>query len=488
MTVAQWGSLGMQVDAPCRVFVSYSHEDGVKAERFHALLRRLLHSEQLQNLGLTEPQLFYDKRRLVDKDLWTAEIAGALQTCEILIYLVSESSLKPEGYCWKQELPEALFRQRQPPPTLVTVHLEDVGHWEGQILRKGTDTRSLGLSKALPMAPQKGTRCRPLSQWAPESDGWAALARELTVLLCERLGVSRSRPQQDAAFDRHAAHDPRLLPYFCDQEHLHGPLETGLSQWKRDVGRTMVLFLQGDRDADHPGKVFQRIKASHLRRLATPMHEYHFHPPAPLRLRGDALVREYIATFVEVLSGRWPELHRGLVSDLGVDGVGQQLAAKLQGESVPVVLLGELPKTAGRQQELELAEALRGLVRFLDGLPLHEAPPDHGRVILCLSAVEPGLVESWGLPASQRTHVVKLGAVDELTLEDVRRWYRTCGERLNLCEQKLLRCFEQETAPVPSAGWFDRLREKVSRPVAARREMRLARFAALVDSPACQKS
>lgn len=484
--MTKWGSLGIRAGAPCRVFLSYAHDDGAKAERFHGQLLRLLHSEPLRALGLGADHVFYDKRRLADKDVWTSEIASALDTCEILIYLVSESALKPDGYCWKQELPAALFRKRQPPPTLVTVHLEDVGNWHGQVLCNGSASRSLGLSKALPMEPGKGTRPKPLSHWEPESDGWAALARELTELLCERLGTSLPRPQPDPDGGRHAVHDRGLLPYFCDQEHLHEPLEKGLSQWKRDLGRTLVLFLQGDRDSDHPGQVFQRLKATHLKPLARPIHEFSFHPPATHRLQGDALVREYIATFVEVLGGRWQDLHRGLVSDLGVDGVGQQLAAKLQGESVPVVLRGELPETARRIQEL--AGALRGLVQFLDGLPLHDAPPEHGRIILCLSVVDPALMESCEGLASPRTHVVKLGALDKLAREDVRQWYLERGQSLNLCEQKILHHFEQETAPVPPTGWFGRLRSKLSRPAAAEREMRLARFAELVLSPDCQKS
>jgi len=279
---------------------------------------------------------------------------------------------------------------------------------------------------------------------------------------------------------------PAFCLTFCDQEHLNLPLDTGAGAmeagfWSNPGGG----FSRGIREADKPDMVFRRLKASHLTRLAKPIHEDVYHPPAPQRLRGEALRQEYIATFVEVLGRRWPDLHRGLVSELGLEGIARELASKLHGECVPVVLLGELPKSSGRQGDL--LTALRGLVHFLDGLPLQDAPPAHGRIILCLSVVEP-LTEPWGLTGLAQTHVIELGDLDHLSSDDVAVWHSLHGAKLNICEQKLMRRFEQECEPIRPLGWLDRLRSKLSGQTPSRRDVRLARFAELVASPECQKS
>ncbi len=126
---------------PLKVFITYSHND---LEQNCKLKTCLVGIEDEGKITL------WDDNKILPGDEWEKVISDNLVTSDILLYLVSATSLESKN-CNK-ELAEALdFKIRVIPIIL------EVCHWRNHELSR------------FEVLPRKG---RPTNEWEPESDGW----------------------------------------------------------------------------------------------------------------------------------------------------------------------------------------------------------------------------------------------------------------------------------------------------------------------------
>lgn len=450
--MTQWGSLGIQAGVPCRVFLSYAHEDGVAAQQVHDTLLQLLNTQAIRDLGLRRDQIFFDVQRLKATDFWRPEILRSLEQCEILIFLVSRAALRTDGYCRSMELPGALFRSASP-PLLVTVHLESVAHWDQQLIERGADRRPLGDSRALPPGDGQGTRPKPLNLWQPESEGWSVLGKELAAILLHRVtppAVHGSRLPPASPLRRTPADvpDTGLLPYFCDQQRLAAEYEQGLGLWKRSAQAWALLVLFKGQHDDGLDKLAQRMRLKYLRKFfpglppPTPLHW-----PEPAGLKPDQQVACAVAELLETLG-----LDRSVVMADGLAAAARDLSQYLSECPYTTHLCACLPQANLR----EAGAGVLGFLRFLDTVVQPDAPVP-GRLVIDL-IIEPEahelawkLVSKWKLTGLQAVQVIEVRAPQPLEKTDLTNWHiQFVQPHFALEREDLLRLFARyfDTAAV----------------------------------------
>ena len=126
---------------PLKVFITYSHKD---LQRNTELQTRLSVMESQRKVTL------WDDNKILPGDEWEKDISDNLTESDILLYLVSATSLASKN-CNK-ELAEVLT----PNIRVIPIILEACD-WENHLL---------GRSEAL---PHKG---KPINEWRPQSKGW----------------------------------------------------------------------------------------------------------------------------------------------------------------------------------------------------------------------------------------------------------------------------------------------------------------------------
>ena len=124
-----------------RAFITYSHNDKREKEELRTRLA------VMENNGEIE---LWDDNEILPGDEWYKDIADNLANSDILLYLVSATSLASKN-CNK-ELAEALKIDTRVIPVVL-----EACDWENHQLNR------------FEVLPDKG---RPINTWKPESDGW----------------------------------------------------------------------------------------------------------------------------------------------------------------------------------------------------------------------------------------------------------------------------------------------------------------------------
>ena len=149
---------------PLKVFITYSHKD--KAAK-NTLIDRLAVMVQQDLITI------WHDNEILPGDRWYEDISKNLADSDILLYLVSFSSLASEN-CNK-ELGEALDVNIK----VIPIILEDCD-WQNH---------QLGCIEAL---PDKG---KPINEWQPESKGWQNVVDGIRIVVGEILSHIKPAPR-----------------------------------------------------------------------------------------------------------------------------------------------------------------------------------------------------------------------------------------------------------------------------------------------------
>ena len=160
---------------PLKIFITYSHKD--KAAKNELIMR-------LDVMKKQDMIKIWHDNEILPGDKWYEDISNNLADSDILLYLVSASSLASEN-CNK-ELGEALDVDKK----VIPIILEDCD-WQ---------KHQLGAIEAL---PDKG---KPINEWQPESKGWQNVVDGIRKVVGE---------MQTQAFD--SAHQGALPEWIFQQ-------------------------------------------------------------------------------------------------------------------------------------------------------------------------------------------------------------------------------------------------------------------------------
>ena len=141
---------------PLKVFITYSHEDTGSKDK----LRQCLNVMEQQGM-IT---IWHDDE-ILPGDKWYEDISKNLADSDILLYLVSASSLASKNY--NKELGEALSGEIR----VIPIILEDCD-WQNHQL---SNVQAL---------PDKG---KPINKWQPESKGWQSVVTGLRKVVGKML-------------------------------------------------------------------------------------------------------------------------------------------------------------------------------------------------------------------------------------------------------------------------------------------------------------
>ena len=139
---------------PLKVFITYSHEDTDSKDKLRQCLA-VMESEGMITI--------WDDNEILPGDKWYKDITKNLPDSDILLYLVSASSLASKN-CNK-ELAEALSGEIR----VIPIILEDCDWLNHQL----SDLEAL---------PHKG---KPINEWQPESKGWQNVVEGLRKVVSE---------------------------------------------------------------------------------------------------------------------------------------------------------------------------------------------------------------------------------------------------------------------------------------------------------------
>ena len=151
---------------PLKIFITYSHKD--KAAKNELIMR-------LDVMKKQDMIKIWHDNEILPGDKWYEDISNNLADSDILLYLVSASSLASEN-CNK-ELGEALDVDKK----VIPIILEDCD-WQ---------KHQLGAIEAL---PDKG---KPINEWQPESKGWQNVVDGIRKVVDEmQTQASESAPEE----------------------------------------------------------------------------------------------------------------------------------------------------------------------------------------------------------------------------------------------------------------------------------------------------
>lgn len=150
------------VDAPLRVFYSYSHRD----ERMLERLRK--HLSMLRRRGLITE--WYD-RAIEAGSEWRAEIAHELNAANVILLLVSADFLDSD-FCYEEEMKLAVERADRGDAKVIAVMLKPVDGWDETPFAK------------LQVVPKDA---RPITRWADQELAFSDAAGKIRSALQDYL-------------------------------------------------------------------------------------------------------------------------------------------------------------------------------------------------------------------------------------------------------------------------------------------------------------
>jgi tetratricopeptide (TPR) repeat protein len=158
-----------------KIFVSYAHADEAHVDDLHLALAPL---KQI----FPETTIWHDGRILAGEN-WGPEIIRALDEADLILLLISNSFFASE-YCWKKEMPRALFRHKKRETVVVPIIVD--------LISKAWRYSPFAKLQTLP----KGAL--PIPDWNPPKRGWVDVADRLHDMLMEK-GLLK-KPEEDDLF------------------------------------------------------------------------------------------------------------------------------------------------------------------------------------------------------------------------------------------------------------------------------------------------
>ena len=388
----------------CRVFVSYSHRDAEDALRFMDFLRLKLRG--LGTTGIREEHVYFDRQKLLAGDEWDDSIQRALEEAEYLVFLVSVASLNSK-YCVARELAIAVARGVHVLPVILKPC-----PWDGLPVPGDPEARKLGAFGAVPK--DDAFALRPVSKWESDADAWNTVVDQLG----ERLLRDRGAPVIPASIARAgapaAARLTALLPYFCNEVAVVNDFNARVRQWD---SAALLVLARGCHEDNVP-RFWDRLRVKNLADYLK-IHNGELLEPRPLvwpeasgRRRGAAeLASDMLGALSEGLTGN--SFHLKDVT---------AIAEWLSGLSGVQPLVTTLPRA--RKPILAL-----GLRTLLDLIEQCGDPAVHRLVIAVViesdaARSDKDLVKSMKLGVYRHTRIIDLLPLDEIEVEDIRRWHR----------------------------------------------------------------
>lgn len=400
------------VERPRSLFVSYSHLDAEAARAFYRHLCLLVRGTPA--LRLAESSVFFDRQQLRAGEDWSETIDAALERADLLVFLVSVNSLN-STFCCERELAVAAARGIP----IVPIVLSECT-WEDIVVPRDPRARPLGRFGALPK--DEGFNLREVSRWPQADAAWTCVMRSLKERLHPQAAPVDSLPAvaggTTAAATGGPRHVPRLLPYLCNQDSIAGRFDLALDGRAQRRDRALVVLVKGTQD-DEPPMFWERLHVEHLAKIAeaggqrclenAPL----FWPPVQASLRS----AEEVAGVVRL------QLSRAITGNQFVVKTPSCLAREVGALGGVRPLVATFPKEPAKA----LKAALHALLDFIEGCP---AEADLSRLVLAILVVDDAellrgeLVRSWKLAGYQRSQVVELAPLAELTPDDVAQWHQ----------------------------------------------------------------
>ena len=398
------------------VFVSYSHKDARLAAAFMEALYGL--AGNAEDLGLARERIFFDRGQLLAGDKWSDGIESALRVADLVLFLVSTSSLN-SAFCVQRELAIAAEAGK----TIVPVLLSPTAEWQGRKMLPGRPDTTLGSLQAVPTDDRNGVQPISGGTWTNQPVALAQAMKQIAMSLRRGAapGMAPGGQVLQPAAGARARNAPRrtlppLLPHLCNQMQPENSFEKGLDGWPE--GRALLVLLKGEYPDDTTG-FWNRVREKNLADYCEQSLGRMLRPAQPLVLprAGDAgpdaedLQRALRRRLSEALTGKPRALANGLA-----------LAALLATLDGVLPLWGTLPQDSAAAS----GDLLRALLAVLDDVP--DGTPMN-RLAITLLIEDPGLVAEDQLVKllslqAVRTHVIETRRLQPLSGDDVKIWHR----------------------------------------------------------------
>lgn len=370
------------------------------AQAFMENLRLLLRG--MDELRISEGQVFFDRNKLRAGDDWDETIQCALEEADYFIFLVSTHSLN-SNYCYSREL-ETAARRRLP---IIQVVLKDCP-WEHQPIPGDAKKRRLGALGAIPKDAQ--FQLRPIARWAlDERDrAWNCVVEQLADKLKEKvLPVAALSAQSSQT----------LLPFFCNQVGIVNRFNDRVTSWGN---RAMLVLTRGIYE-DNLAKFWDRLRTKDLRDYLTANNGHLIDqkpfawPFLPHEKPSDG--KESLTAMLLALSDALTG-NKHLITDI------VSLSQWLSEQPGVVPLFTQLPSG----EKAQLAAGLKVLLNMLEHSPADTALD---KLIITTSIEaksvlhDSDLSQTLALSGYQRTHIIDLPPLQEIERDDIRSWHLT---------------------------------------------------------------
>lgn len=441
----------------CKVFVSYSHQDAVRDDRYE---RGLLGAFEVQlanvrkslfNRGLVlhESEVFIDRERLSAEPKWRPAIETAIAECKLLILLLSDDS-RVSKFCVPHEVNPAV--RRGVPVVPVLLRPTDDG-WIDDPLADGSklgDHHSGGLPKF-----GKGKALAVTHpDWKSPDLAWQAVTKDLTVILLTTLLGQRT-----------ALDDPKLpqvlpahLLYLCNQDPQVTLFANEAERWQvQQPGQALATILQGSLDdalEDFADRLWRESLQVRIRALGWQPPECISRMSWPRggshgeRFRGVDVVRALFAALS-------PELLASLAHCSDMPAAAAELAAHLADRSTAAVVSAAIDGT-DKSSIGDLRAMFECLRLGADNLTSRGLVATHLSKLVLLLRDERSKPGAKGVDwvrvleqhaTIQHVRLVLLPPLGELSRKDLQDWHSNhqVDVRLRLSLSDCISMFEQST-------------------------------------------
>lgn len=405
---------GLEAKPRRLLFVSYSHSDSKQALKFRGFLEAKLRG--LRDQGKADWDFFFDREGIRAGEGWNDIVADKLAQADLLVYLISVSSLN-SPVCRDMEVATAM---RSRTTVMVPVVLSACP-WVDQVV-PGDDRRRT--FRELDVLPKDSwARTLQVSAWRNADEAWTCVLKDLEPWLVSEPRLQGSTlpisGSADAPGVRAARHVPPLLPYLCDQKAIWENFDLALADWHRQPGRALVVIVKGTR-LDEPKQFWNRLRERHVARL--------------LKLDQSVLTDADFDWPLVQERRRHPDVVASIVrmklsSALTEDGnpyeinTAERLAQQLARLAHPRPLVADFPN----ESPADLKMGLRALLTQLEACP---EGADLSRLLIVVMAIDRpelfplNLVRRWHLDEFRRCAVVEVGPLAEVTPEHADEWHR----------------------------------------------------------------
>ncbi|MBL8343653.1 MAG: toll/interleukin-1 receptor domain-containing protein [Rubrivivax sp.] len=403
-----------------RVFISYAHADGPKAD--DGDLPRAVYeavcmlADNRPELGLARERIFFDRTGLLAGDAWEDKIRSEIQHADVFLLLMSIRTMN-SSFCMDKELQWAAASGAAIVPVLMSQCL-----WDNRPVNLPAGTRTLGSFNAIPkdanndLVPIKDRR------WDDRDAALTRLAQQLAAAMAHEAHPpaeqDRAAVQAGPRTSPSAPHGPRLplnLPLLCNQFDAESDFRHFvLNDW--EPGKLLLVFVRGGYE-DHPEGFWERLCERELAHSCE-TQGLTVRPPKRLRLPNAMNGNKLRASLADDVRAALSEALTGNMFRLKTPA---EIVDALPAQAVQP-LLATLPS----QPDAGNAALLRELLAWFDAAP-RRAPLDRLVLAVLVSdpqlCADPGLVPRFGLEGAQRVQALCLHELEALSAADVRDWH-----------------------------------------------------------------